>query len=48
MFVVAVTLQGKAQLYEMGTASLWGRVAGNATDGSVLVNLQMQVPVPHL
>jgi hypothetical protein len=48
MFVVAVTLQGKVQLYEMGTASLWGRVAGNATDGSVLVSLQLQVPAPHL
>ena len=38
----------RSLLYEMGTASLWGRVAGNATDGSVLVSLQLQVPAPHL
>ena len=32
----------------MGTSSGWGRVAGNATDGTMLVNIQLQEPVPKL
>jgi hypothetical protein len=48
MFVIGFMVQGGEQLFEMGTASGWGRVAGNATDGSMLVSLQLDEPVPHL
>jgi hypothetical protein len=48
MFVVGFMLGGEEHLYEMGTAAQWGRVAGNATDGSMLVSLQLDQPVPHL
>jgi len=53
MFVVAVTLDPanpvtSTHLYEMGTASGWGRVAGNARNGSMLVSIQQQEPIPNL
>jgi hypothetical protein len=34
--------------FEMGTASGWGRVAGDATDGSMLVSIRLNEPAPHL
>lgn len=48
MFVVAPIVAGEQHLYEMGTASGWGRVAGNATDGSMLVSIRLNEPAPHL
>jgi len=47
MFVVGLT-PALPYLFEMGTSSGWGRVAGNATDGSMLVSIQLQEPAPHL
>lgn len=50
MFVFGLepTPGGKSILYEMGTSSGWGRVAGNASDGSMLVSIRLQEPAPHL
>ena len=50
MFVVGFTPAPQAQswLFEMGTSAGWGRVAGNATDGSMLVSIRLQKPAPHL
>jgi hypothetical protein len=48
MFVIGLALESGEQLFEMGTASEWGRVAGDATDGSMLVAIQLQEPAPHL
>jgi hypothetical protein len=45
MFVIGL---GPTSIFEMGTSSGWGRVAGNATDGGMLVNIRLQEPVPHL
>lgn len=51
MFVIGLVLgpdPTKATLFEMGTASGWGRVAGNAEHGQMLVSIQLQQPVPNL
>ena len=49
MFVIGLEIDPKKPiLWEMGTSSGWGRVAGNASDGQMLVNLQLQEPAPHL
>jgi len=51
MFVIGLVLESdptKATLFEMGTASGWGRVAGNAEHGQLLVSIQLQKPVPNL
>lgn len=49
MFVIAyVPVDGPEVMYEMGTATGWGKVAGNAKNGSMLVSIQQQVPVTHL
>jgi hypothetical protein len=50
MFVVGFTPapQTRSWLFEMGTSAGWGRVAGNATDGSMLVSIRLQQPAPHL
>lgn len=48
MFVIGLTLPSGEQLFEMGTASEWGRVAGDATDGSMLVSIRLNKPAPHL
>lgn len=51
MFVIGLVSESdptKATLFEMGTASGWGRVAGNAEHGQLLVSIQLQEPVPNL
>lgn len=49
MFVIAyVPVDGPEVMYEMGTATGWGKVAGNAKNGSMLVSIQQQVPVTNL
>ena len=47
MFVVSLK-PALPYMFEMGTAPGWGRVAGNATDGSMLVSIRLQQPGPHL
>lgn len=49
MFVIAFALaDGVEMMFEMGTAAGWGKVAGNAKNGSLLVSIQQQVPVTNL
>ncbi len=48
MFVIAFVVQGKVHVFEMGTASKWGRVAGDASHGSMLVSLKLNEAIPHL
>lgn len=49
MFVIGLVFEDGSQvLYEMGTSSGWGRVAGDAQDGQMLVSIQLQQPAPHL
>jgi hypothetical protein len=50
MFVVGLMLSQQAPsiLYEMGTSSGWGRVAGDAEHGKMLVSIQRQEPAPNL
>lgn len=52
MFVIGLMNVGEPdnvpKLYEMGTSSGWGRVAGDASTGVMLVSLQLQEPAPHL
>lgn len=52
MFVIGLMGVGEPgnapKLYEMGTSSGWGRVAGDASTGVMLVSLQLQQPAPHL
>lgn len=52
MFVIGLMDIGEPgnvpKLYEMGTSSGWGRVAGDATSGVMLLSLQLQEPAPHL
>ncbi|OYO29209.1 hypothetical protein [Janthinobacterium sp. PC23-8] len=49
MFVIAFALaEGAEMMFEMGTAAGWGKVAGNAKSGYMLVSIQQQVPVPNL
>lgn len=49
MFVIALILDsGKVTLFEMGTASGWGRVAGNAEHGQLLVSIKLQQQVKNL
>lgn len=48
MFVIIFAVNGKKMTFEMGTAAGWGRVAGNAENGQMLVALQLQLPAPHL
>ena len=49
MFVIAFALpEGADMMFEMGTAAGWGKVAGNAKNGSLLVSIQQQVPVTNL
>lgn len=48
MFVIEFKFNGATQTFEMGTASGWGRVAGNATGGSMLVTIRQNQPLPHL
>lgn len=52
MFVIGLMNIGEPEnapkLYEMGTSSGWGRVAGDASTGVMLVSLQLQEPAPHL
>ena len=52
MFVIGLMDIGEPgnipKLYEMGTSSGWGRVAGDAMTGTLLVSLQLQELAPHL
>ncbi|HEX8572998.1 MAG TPA: hypothetical protein VF759_09615 [Allosphingosinicella sp.] len=50
MFVISFPAapQIPTQILEMGTDSVWGRVAGDASNGSMLVALQLQQPAPQL
>jgi hypothetical protein len=48
MFVIEFAFNGGKQTFEMGTASGWGRVAGNAAGGSMLVTIQQNQPISHL
>lgn len=49
MFVIGFASGENASiLFEMGTAAGWGRVAGNAAYGQLLVSIQQQVPVHNL
>lgn len=52
MFVIGLMDIGEPEnapkLYEMGTSSGWGRVAGDASTGVMLVSLPLQQPAPHL
>ncbi len=48
MFVVAFQLDGKTMTFEMGTSAGWGRVAGDADGGGMLVSIQQNQPVPNL
>ncbi|NHZ89884.1 hypothetical protein F2P45_12795 [Massilia sp. CCM 8733] len=50
MFVLGVPSDDPLtpHLYEMGTSSGWGRVAGNAEKGGMLVSIRQQLPVPSL
>ncbi len=52
MFVIGLMGVGAAgsppKLYEMGTSSGWGRVAGDADSGVMLVSLQLQQLAPNL
>lgn len=49
MFVIGLQIDPtKPLLFEMGTSSGWGRVAGNAEHGQMLVSIQLQEPVPNL
>ena len=49
MFVIAFTPKNHGEvMFEMGTAAGWGRVAGNAKGGQLLVSIQQQVAVKNL
>ncbi|MFJ4144113.1 hypothetical protein [Pseudomonas sp. NPDC089734] len=48
MFVIALVLDSGLRLFEMGTASGWGRVAGSAENGQMLVSIRLQEPAPNL
>ncbi len=48
MFVISFGLDGKAITFEMGTSAGWGRVAGDASVGGMLVSIRQNQPVPNL
>lgn len=48
MFVVSFAVDGKPMTFEMGTSAGWGRVAGDAGGGSMLVSIQQNQPIPSL
>ena len=50
MFVIGLEIGSPSQplLFEMGTVTGWGRVAGNAKHGNMLVSICLQQPVPTL
>lgn len=49
MFVIGLMIDpAKPHLFEMGTSTGWGRVAGNAEKGKMLVSIQQQEPAPAL
>ena len=50
MFVIGLEVgsSSKPMLFEMGTVTGWGRVAGNAKHGNMLVSICLQQPVPTL
>jgi hypothetical protein len=48
MFVIELQTKDGIVIWEMGTTTGWGRVAGNASDGQMLVSIQLQEQAPHL
>ena len=48
MFVFGLLIDGDYHLFEMGTSTGWGRVAGNAHDGQMFVSIQLQEQAPIL
>ena len=48
MFVISFAVDGKAVTFEMGTSAGWGRVAGDASVGGMLVSIRQNQPAPNL